>query len=225
MTRRFRERSYILEWRPKIRLTVIWVSVIFKRGQRKFLQSPALFNLKKLLASAMVYTLYDGTIVVLQGILNTLIHILHQAEKHTDATTLLESRLHEDMYPLPDQVRLTTQWSENLVARLMGRKPVTFGSKLTSFSDFYERIDVVLKSLSEADKEIVNQHGDIVESTAMGPGKEVDMSGDMYAHTIVLPNVYFHLTTTYGILRKEGVPLGKLDYYTGFFPKQVTGLK
>lgn len=179
----------------------------------------------KHLASAMVYTLYDGTIVVLQGILNTLTHILHQAEKRPDTTTLLEARLHEDMYPLPEQVRLATQWSENLVARLTGRKPVTFESKLKTFADFYERIDTVLKSLSEADKDVVNRHGDILESTTMGPGKEVDMSGAMYAHSIVLPNVYFHLTTAYGILRKEGVPLGKLDYYTGFFPKQVAGMQ
>jgi hypothetical protein len=33
-----------------------------------------------------------------------------------------------------------------------------------------------------------------------------------------LPNIYFHLTTAYGILRKEGIPLGKVDYFTGFFP-------
>jgi hypothetical protein len=28
----------------------------------------------------------------------------------------------------------------------------------------------------------------------------------------VLPNFYFHVTTTYDILRHNGVELGKLDY-------------
>lgn len=45
------------------------------------------------------------------------------------------------------------------------------------------------------------------------------MSGAAYAHTVVLPMVYFHVTTAYGILRKEGVPLGKRDYFAGLFPQ------
>ncbi|KAI9926599.1 hypothetical protein ASPWEDRAFT_45294 [Aspergillus wentii DTO 134E9] len=167
----------------------------------------------------MTHTFYDGTIVVLQGILGSLSHILHLAEQqHPAASSLLEARLHADMYPLPDQIRLATQFSENLVARLTGREPVTFDGNPTSFAQFYERIDTVLKSLNEADKDVVNQRGDVVEVTKMGPGMEAPISGAAYAHTIVLPNVYFHLTTAYGILRKEGVPLGKRDYYVGFFP-------
>src|ERR1700712_896836 len=125
----------------------------------------------------MGYTLYDGTITVVQGILKSLSHILHQAEKRSDASTLLEARLYEDMYPLTDQVRITTQYSENLVARLTGREPVTFEGSPTTFAKCYERIEAVLRSLSEADKNVVNQHGDILSTTQMGPGKTVDMSG------------------------------------------------
>ena len=72
----------------------------------------------------MGHTLCDGTIVA-QGILCSLSHILHQAEQRPDASTLFEARLYEDMYPLTDQVRLATQFSENLLARLTGREPVT----------------------------------------------------------------------------------------------------
>lgn len=164
----------------------------------------------------MGYTLYDGTILVNQGILKTLSSILHQGEDHPNAKTLLGARLHEDMYPLSDQIRLATQFSENLVARLTGRKPVTFEGKPTTFAECYERIETVLKALNEADKDVVNQRADVAEATQMGPQKEVDMSAATYAHVIVLPNIYFHLTTAYGILRKEGVPLGKLNYYAGF---------
>ncbi|KAE8449826.1 hypothetical protein EG329_007303 [Mollisiaceae sp. DMI_Dod_QoI] len=171
----------------------------------------------------MGYTLYDGTIMVVQGILGSLSHILHKAEQRLNASTLLEARLHEDMYPLTDQVRLATQFSENMVARLTGREPVTFEGTPTTFAKCYERIDTVLKALNEADKNVVNEHGDILGITKMGPEKTVEMSGAAYAHSITIPNIYFHLTTAYGILRKEGVPLGKLDYYVGFFPQQTTG--
>ncbi|KAE9382093.1 hypothetical protein N431DRAFT_425597 [Stipitochalara longipes BDJ] len=171
----------------------------------------------------MGYTLYDGTIVVVEGILNSLSHILHQAEKRPDASTLLEARLYDDMYPLSDQVRLATQFSENLVARLTGREPVTFERDLATFAKCYERIETVLKVLNQADKNVANQHGDIDGTTKLSPGKTVEMSGAMYAHRIVLPNIFFHLTTAYGILRKEGVPLGKGDYYVGFFPHELAG--
>lgn len=171
----------------------------------------------------MTYTFYDGTIVVVQCILNSLSNILHQAEQRPNASTLLEARLHEDMYPLADQVRIATQFSENLVARLTGRDPVAFQGNPTTFAECYERIETVLKRLSEADKDVVNQYGDIVGATQIGPEKTIGMSGAAYAHSIALPNIYFHLATAYGILRKEGVPLGKKDYYVGFFPQQLAG--
>lgn len=34
--------------------------------------------------------------------------------------------------------------------------------------------------------------------------------------SISQPNVFFHLVTAYDILRKQGVPLGKMDYLKAF---------
>lgn len=167
----------------------------------------------------MGHTLYDSTIVVLQGILNTLTHILQKAEQQPNADHLLtNARLYADMYPITDQVRLATQFSENVVAKLVGREPVTLDRDLGSYAKCYARIETVLKSIKEADKDVVNQHADVVSPTPMGPATMVNLSASVYVHTIALPNIYFHLTTAYGILRKEGVPLGKMDYYAGFAP-------
>ncbi|TVY21359.1 hypothetical protein LARI1_G001450 [Lachnellula arida] len=137
----------------------------------------------------MNYTFYDGTIAVVQSIINSLSHILHLAEQRPNASTLLAARLHEDMYPLADQVRIATQFSENLVARLTGREPVAFQGNPATFAECYERIETVLQRLSEADKNVVNQHGDIVGATQIGPEKTVGMSGAAYAHSIALPNI------------------------------------
>ncbi|KAE8383491.1 hypothetical protein BDV26DRAFT_251046 [Aspergillus bertholletiae] len=166
----------------------------------------------------MSHTFYDATIVVVQSILRTLSHILHQAEQRPDANALLTARLHDDMYPLTDQIRITTQFSANLVARLTGQEPVTFEGSPTTYAQSYERIEAVQKALTEADRDVVNQHANVVATTKMGPEREMDMSAAAYAHSVALPNIYFHLTTAYGILRKEGVPLGKRDYFVGFFP-------
>jgi len=166
----------------------------------------------------MTFTLYDSTIVVVQGILKTLTHILHEAEKRPNASTLLEARLHEDMYPLTEQIRIATQYSENLIARLTVREPVTFDRDLTTFAKCFERIETVLKAFNEAEKDVVNGQADVLSPTQLGPKYTIQMSAAGYAHTVVLPNVYFHVTTAYGILRKEGVPIGKRDFYAGFFP-------
>jgi hypothetical protein len=171
----------------------------------------------------MGHTLYDGTIVVAQAILNSLSHILHKAELRPHATTLLGSRLYEDMYPLSDQVRLTILFSEGLATRLTGWDPMVLRTPPMTFSQCYSDIETVLRVLGEADKNVVNQYGDKVDATEMDPGMTVEMSNAMYAHTIALPNIFFHLTTAYAILRKEGVPLGKRDYYVGFLPQQLAG--
>jgi hypothetical protein len=168
----------------------------------------------------MSYTLYDGTIPVVRGILNTLSHILQLASLHPNASTLLAARLHPDMYPLADQVRLVTQFAENLAARLSGRAVVPLPGNPTSFPECQQRMQTVLHTLTEVDRDAVNAHGDVLGPTPMGPETSVEMSAATYAHRVALPNIYFHLTTAYGILRKEGVQLGKRDYYAGFFPPQ-----
>ncbi|KAJ5368576.1 uncharacterized protein N7496_008336 [Penicillium cataractarum] len=175
----------------------------------------------------MAHTFYDGTIPVLQSLLRTLTHVLQKGSTPTNTTTspselettIFAARLTPDMYPLSDQIRLATQFAENLAARLTARDPVKFDGSPTTFAQSYERINTVLKALDAADKELVNAQADVLSPTQVGPGAVVDMSGSAYAHRIVLPNVYFHVTTAYGILRMSGVQIGKRDYYEGFFPQ------
>lgn len=175
----------------------------------------------------MANTTFDSTITIVHHILDTLSHILHKASKHPNAATLPDARLYPDMYPLTDQVRLTTQYSENLVAKLTGREEVKFEGSPKTFEEFYERIESVLKGVKEVEteegKDVVNRNGDVVATADFGP-LSMEMSGARYAHVVALPTIYFHVTTAYGILRKEGVPLGKADFFLGFFPEQLAGV-
>jgi hypothetical protein len=47
-------------------------------------------------------------------------------------------------------------------------------------------------------------------------GREVTFDGQTFLLNFVLPNVYFHITTAYNILRHNGVVLGKPDFLGGF---------
>ncbi len=46
-------------------------------------------------------------------------------------------------------------------------------------------------------------------------GKELNFDGQGYLLQFVIPNFYFHITTTYGILRHNGLDIGKKDYLGG----------
>ncbi|KAL4969025.1 DUF1993 domain-containing protein [Aspergillus stella-maris] len=169
-------------------------------------------------------TTHDTTIQPALAILSTLRHILQKAESsHPNPQSLLSSRLHETMYALPDQIRCLTQFTEYLAARLSAREPTTLfaGVAPASWTEIYERIQKAQDILNSLDKGVVNEQGVTLKPTPRGPAAPVvDMSGAAYASVIVLPNIYFHLVTIYAILRSQGVELGKMDYYQGFFPMQ-----
>ena len=44
------------------------------------------------------------------------------------------------------------------------------------------------------------------------PSRELNFTGQSFLFSFVLPNVFFHVTTAYAIMRHAGVPLGKMDY-------------
>ncbi|KAI2787579.1 hypothetical protein POX_f07951 [Penicillium oxalicum] len=160
------------------------------------------------------YTFHVGSVKVAHNLLQTLANILHKAEEHPNAASFLDARLIEDMYTLRDQIRLSVQYLEHIVARVTNRDPITY-EKPTSFAQSYEFINQVVTAAAQADPEAVNQQADVVKSSFLGK-MEADMSTADYVHMALLPNVYFHVTTAYGILRKEGVKLEKWDFYSGF---------
>ncbi|KAE8387415.1 hypothetical protein ETB97_003693 [Aspergillus alliaceus] len=171
----------------------------------------------------MVYSLYDGTIVMAKSALTSLAHILHQAEQLPNATDLLTARLQDDMKPLTSQIHIATQVTEKMIARLTGREHVVFDENLKSFTDLHERLQNAITALNEADKDIVNRRGEEVEPTTLGPDRVLPMSGAAFVNGTAIPNIFFHLTIAYAILRKEGVPLGKRDYIMSFVGPQLAG--
>jgi hypothetical protein len=116
------------------------------------------------------------------------------------------------MLMLTAQVQIATDHAKGACARLSGREPLKLEDKETSFTELQARIEKVqeyLKSFSAPDidgseeKEIMLKLG----------GGEMRFSGMQYLLHFATPNFYFHVTTAYAILRHNGVPLGKADYF------------
>ncbi|KAF4455094.1 hypothetical protein F53441_2533 [Fusarium austroafricanum] len=169
----------------------------------------------------MAFTLYDATIVEAKLALATLDHILTEGEKHANAASFPDARLCEDMNPLSFQVHAATRFSEKLVARLSGRDSVEFEDKVVTFEDMHTRIRKAQELLEKADKDVVNQQGEEVAPTALPSAGTMDLPGKAFAMGAAVPNINFHLSMAYAILRKEGVPLGKMDFIKAFVGEHI----
>lgn len=160
--------------------------------------------------------LYDVSIAPLVRNLQNLKHILQQGELYAEQKkvapeVLLNSRLSVDMYPLTNQVQLVSDMSKGAGARLAGLAIPQYADDETSFEMLYARIDKTLDFLSQIQPaQLADAESKQVVLTIRKA--ELSFTGLDYLEKWVMPNVYFHSTTAYNILRHLGVPLGKTDY-------------
>ncbi|CAJ0555307.1 Ff.00g053720.m01.CDS01 [Fusarium sp. VM40] len=165
----------------------------------------------------MSYSLYDAAILHSKDALNSLSSILKKAESHANAASFTTAKLAEDMLDLSFQVHFTTDVAQKIAARLTGSEPLTLSREdCNSFESYQARIAQVLEVLNKVDREVVEKRIDEIVTIGLGPGKSADMKCRDFAQGYAIPNVFFHLTTAYAILRKEGVDLGKMDFLTPF---------
>lgn len=164
----------------------------------------------------MPYTFYDASISMANGAILSLRQILTEAQKDPRSNALLDSRLIDDMNPLRWQVHYATYQAQYLVAKSTGREDHTEpADDLDDFDKMHSRIQETLALLDSADKEVVNKCAEEMTTyTARGEAMSVPVKA--VTGLVNMPNIYFHVSMVYAILRKEGVPLSKRDWSRGF---------
>lgn len=145
--------------------------------------------------------------------------ILGKAEAYAEAKkidpgVLLNARLAPDMFPLTRQVQIASDAAKGCVARLAGVEVPSFPDNEASFADLQARIAKTLDFIKSLQPEQIDA-GEGREIILKFPGAELKFQGEDYLLHFVLPNFYFHLTTTYAILRHNGLEIGKMDYLGG----------
>lgn len=160
--------------------------------------------------------IYDATIPPLKRALGNLAAILKKAEEYADAKkvdhqVLLNSRLFVDMYPLTRQVQIATDMSKGAGARLAAIEIPKYEDNETSFAELQARIANTITFLDSINPEQL-QDADTRDITITIRKADIKFSGQDYLLKWVLPNVYFHVTTAYNILRHNGVSLEKQDF-------------
>jgi len=160
----------------------------------------------------MTISMYDATIPLVVNTLTNMRNWLDKADVAAAEDRLLGARLIEDMRPLTAQYQMASDSAKNGVARLAGIEPPAMPDTEESFGQLKERCDktiafvqsVTLGQLEGAETR------EVVLKFPSGNGYRFD--GLAYLTKFMLPNLFFHATTAYAILRANGIAIGKPDF-------------
>lgn len=161
-------------------------------------------------------SLHAHTVPPMTRTLAALAAILTKAEAHCtarkiDPAALLTARLYPDMFPLTRQVQLTADFCARAGARLSGADVPSFPDTETGFAELVARLAKARDYLLGLDAAAFDGAAERIVTIKMR-GQDVAMPGLQYLTMYSLPQVYFHAATAYGILRHNGVEIGKMDY-------------
>ncbi len=164
----------------------------------------------------MAISMYSASVPVLVRALSNLQAWFDKAEAHAVAKkfepqVLLNARLAPDMLPFTKQVQIACDSAKFGVARLSGVDAPKFDDTEATFAELRQRIAKTLDYVRSVPAAKIDgtETKDVVVPRRDGP---MTLKGEFYLKHYVLPNVFFHVTTAYALLRHNGVELGKADY-------------
>jgi hypothetical protein len=160
---------------------------------------------------------YDATVPAFQQILGSLSGILSRAEAHCKAKNiqpevLLGARLYPDMLPLSRQIQLACDFAAKGCARLTHSEVPSTPDTETTFDELKQRLAKTIEYL-RAFRPAQFEGADRSDvSFPIGANNTMTLKGQQFLNNFAFPNFYFHAATTHGILRHNGVEIGKRDF-------------
>jgi len=161
-------------------------------------------------------TLSAASVPVFKQMLGVLSSLLDKAEDHIEQTgidpdTLLKARLYPDMFPFISQVQFSCDFAKGAMARIAGIDVPGYTDDEKTIADLHVRINKTLALIDSFKTEDIDDQE--VRKVNMGFGNlELSASAQDYLVGFVIPSLVFHVSTAYGILRHNGVDIGKLDF-------------
>ncbi|MET0279634.1 MAG: DUF1993 domain-containing protein [Steroidobacteraceae bacterium] len=160
--------------------------------------------------------MYSASVGVYSRVLTNLDAILDKAvawadERKLDHAALLQARLAPDMFPLIRQVQIASDMIKGTVSRLAGVEPPRFEDTEQSFADLKVRIAKTLgfiRSVAEAQFEGSEDRTVLLQMRT----RKLEFKGLAYLQDFGTPNVYFHYSMVYALLRHNGLAIGKADF-------------
>ncbi|HTH95670.1 MAG TPA: DUF1993 domain-containing protein [Rhodocyclaceae bacterium] len=169
----------------------------------------------------MSLSLYQASVPVFIRSLENLSHILEKGAAHAEAkkidpAVLIGARLFPDMFALARQVQIVSDTVKGACARLAGVDIPSWPDTETTFPELQQRIAKTIDFLRSLKPEQIDggdQKPIVLPTRSKG---DIHFTAQSYLLNHAFPNFFFHVTTAYGILRHNGVEIGKWDYLGKF---------
>jgi hypothetical protein len=168
----------------------------------------------------MSLSMYQASVPVFIRTLENLSALLDKAVAHAEAkkfdpAVLLTARLAPDMHPLTRQVQMVSDTAKGLT-RLAGNEPPSFPDTEQTIPELQARIAKTIDFLKSLKPEQIDGSEERKVIMKAG-GHEIPFTGMNFLFGFSIPNLFFHVTTAYAILRHNGVDVGKRDYLGKIF--------
>ncbi|HTM80859.1 DUF1993 domain-containing protein [Asticcacaulis sp.] len=171
------------------------------------------------MSEAVQIDMYKASVPVVLNALTNLKAILGKAEawaaeKNVKEATVLNARLALDMLPFSRQIQLVSDTAKGIAARLGGVENPSYADEEATFADLHERLQKTIDFVKSVDARgfIGSETREVVLKF---PSRTMEFTGLSYLTGFAIPNLFFHVTTAYAILRHSGVPIGKSDFLGG----------
>ncbi len=167
----------------------------------------------------MSISMHSASVPIFVRTFSAMLNWLDKAQAHADARKFeagnyLGLRLAPDMLPFTKQIQIACDMAKGCVARLAGQEIPKWDDNEASLDDLRARIRKTIDYVQSVPAAQIDGSEAREIVLPQRSGDPLRMSGESYLKHFVLPNVYFHATTAYALLRHAGVELGKKDFLT-----------
>jgi hypothetical protein len=168
----------------------------------------------------MNISMHNASVGVYTKLLGNLGTLLDKAEawvteKKLDPNAILLARLAPDMFTFTRQVQIATDMVKGTCARLAGQEAPRYEDTETTFAELKARVAKTLAFLGTLPASAFDGSESRKIVLKLGPPgkqKELEFVGLNYLLGFGTPNVYFHYSMVYALLRHNGMEIGKPDY-------------
>ncbi len=168
----------------------------------------------------MSISMSSASLPICTTMLGNLSHFLDKAQTFVDARkcdpiALTQYRLAPDMLPFTRQVLIACDAAKNGIARIAGVEAPKFEDNEATLAELKARIAKTLDFLRSVPPDKLD--GTEAREITFPVGRDATRTlvAEAYLKHWMLPNLFFHVTMAYAILRHNGVDLGKGDYLLG----------
>jgi hypothetical protein len=156
----------------------------------------------------MSITMHSASVTPFVRMLKNMLAWLDKAEtfakaKGFDVNNFVGLRLAPDMHPLARQIQIASDACKGCVARLTGVEAPKWADDESTFDELRERIRKTI-AFAESAPAASFEGSDAKDITLQVPGRDLHFSGEAFLTNFALPNFFFHVVTTYALLRHGG---------------------